>query len=329
MVWLAARKLPRRPARRPKLKEWSLRLIILAGFVFLGWRGHGIPQGLWDSFPPLFVCCLAGLLIAMVWRQPRVRGVYVASMALLIGGLTQYLIESNLFKASGAQVQWGLEDIVFKLNEYWAAYFLLFPAAVVFEWVYHNASKSLAVAALLIFLIFPWWQRPYVDMFYYENPVAVQWARNLYVAKTGWWGNSPDHRWVQSPRELRLSDILRREIKEGRITTATHIVQVTPEVIIWQDNLLYSVFTGINDDIYVIHPFSDLSTTASAGSRTKPISELPRALAEHPPYIAVFRQPPPYLWSAPEGYREIFRDDEGFRLYRRDDLEPKSMQAAR
>ena len=104
---------------------------------------------------------------------------------------------------------------------------------------------------------------------------------------------------------------------------------MTPEVIIWQDNLLYSVFTGINGGIYVIHPFSDLSTTASAGSRTKPISELPRALAKHPPYIAVFRQPPPYLWSAPEGYREIFRDDEGFRLYRRDDLEPKSMQAAR
>ena len=63
----------------------------------------------------------------MVWRQPRFSGVYVASMALLIGGLTQYLIESNLFKASGAQVQWGLEDIVFKLNEYWAAYFFCFP----------------------------------------------------------------------------------------------------------------------------------------------------------------------------------------------------------
>ena len=34
-------------------------------------------------------------------------------------------------------------------------------------------------------------------------------------------GKLPDHRWVQSPRELRLSDILRREIEAGRVTTAT------------------------------------------------------------------------------------------------------------
>ena len=329
IVWLAVRKLPPRPARRPKLTDWSCRLMILAGFIFLASRAHGIPDGMSENFPLLFICSLAGLATAMVWGRPRVRGLYVAAMALLIAGVAQHLIESNLFTPSGAQAQWGLQDVVFKLDEYWAPYFLAFPAAALFDWTYSKASRWLTIAALLALVIFPWRQNPNLDVFYYESPLAVQWARNLLTAKTGWWGNSPDHRWVQSPQELKLSDVLRGEIKAGRITMATHIVHVTPQVIIWQDNLLHSVFTGVNDDIYVINPVSDLSTTASAGSRTKPTTELPAALAKHPPYIVVFRQPPSFMSLPPEGYQKIFGDNDNFRLYRRDDLEPKSMQTAR
>ena len=178
-------------------------------------------------------------------------------------------------------------------------------------------------------MIFPWSQNPNVDISYNEHPLAVEWARNLFTAKLGWWLNSPDHRWAQSQRELELSEALRTEIRAGRITPATHIVHVTPEAIIWKDVLLHSVFTGIDDDIYVIHPEGDMDKGGSAGSRMRPATELPAALARNPPYIVVFKEPPPPLHLPPEGYHEIFRDDETIRLYRRDDLARKSMQGVR
>src|SRR5208282_1536073 len=153
-------------------------------------------------------------------------------------GLAEYLIGLHLVAASGEQAQFGIEDVFFKLNEYWAPYFLVFPAAVLFDLIYRRVSKPLAVAVLLALLIFPWSQNPNVDISYNEHPLAVEWARNLFTAKLGWWLNSPDHRWAQSQRELELSEALRTEIRAGRITPATHIVHVTPQAIIWQDVLL-------------------------------------------------------------------------------------------
>ena len=170
-------------------------------------------------------------------------------------------------------------------------------------------------------LIFPWSQNPSPYLLSYnEHPVAVEWATNLCVAKRGWWLASPDHRWVQSPAELSLSEALRAEVRAGRITPATHIVHVTPQAQIWQDVLLHSVFTGIDDDIYVMNLKGDLIKGGSAGSRMRPITELPAALARNPPYIVVFKEPPPSLSLPPQGYEEIFRDDETIRLYRREGL---------
>ena len=322
-IWLAASKLPPRPNRRPALADWSARALILIGLIFLAGQGNGIPHDMYSNFPVLLMLCLAGLLIAMLSRSARNRGVYVAALALEIGGLAHYLIGLHLLPASGEEVQFGLDDVLFKLYEYWGPYFLVFPAAVLFDWIYRRVWKPLAVAGLLALLIFPWWQKPDLDLSYNEHPVAEEWARNLYIAKTGWWLNSPDRRWVQSPRELALSEALRTEISAGRITPATHIVHVTPQAIIWQDVLLHSVFTGIDDDIYVIHPEQDLDTGNSAGSRMRPIKELSAALAKNPPYIVVFKEPPPMLHLPPDGYHEIFRDSETIRLYRRDDLAPK------
>jgi hypothetical protein len=328
-IWLAARKLPPRPNRRTALADWSTRVLILIGLIFLAWKGDGIPRGIYEKFPVLLMLCFAGVLIAMLSRSPRNRGVYVAALALVIGGFAEYLIGLHLVAASGEQAQFGVQDVLFKLNEYWGPYFLVFPAAVLFEWIYRRVSKPLAVAVLLVLVIFPWSQNPNVDIAYNEHPLAVEWARNLYTAKLGWWLNSPDHRWAQSHRELELSEALRTEVRAGRITPATHIVHVTPQAIIWKDVLLHSVFTGIDDDIYVIHPEGDMDKGSSAGSRMRPITELPAALAKNPPYIVVFKEPPPSLNLPPEGYHEIFRDDETIRLFRRDDLAAKSMQGGR
>lgn len=322
IVWLAARKLPSRPNRRPILADWSTRLLILAGLVFLARQEDGIAHAMWVTFPVLLVICFAGLVVAMLSRSPRNRRVYVIALALLIGGFVYYLTGLPVLTSSNQQTQFGVQDLIYKLDEYWGPYFLVFPGAVLFEWLYRRVSKPLAVAVLLALVIFPWSQ-PDLDLAYNEHAVVEEWAKNWYCAKVGWWGSSPDHRWVQSPSELALSEALRTEVRAGRITPATHMIHVTPHATIWQDVLLHSVFTGIDDDIYVIHPDGDLSKGGYAGSRMRPISKLPTALAGNPPYIVVFQQPPPSLSLPPRGYEEIFRDDETIRLYRRDDLSPR------
>ncbi|MGC1190692.1 MAG: hypothetical protein WA861_08885, partial [Candidatus Binatus sp.] len=265
----------------------------------------------------------AGLFIALIsWSPAQNRTVYVAAIALIFGGLAEHLVLSGSLMSAGAQGKFGVQDVLYKVEEYWDPYFLLFPAAVLFDWIYSHLSKPIALAILLALLIFPWSQ-PAVDLTYYEHPVAEEWAKNWLCAKLGWWAGAPDHRWVQSPSELALSEALRAEIRAGRITTATHIVHVTPHATIWHDVLLHSVYTGIDDDIYVIHPDGDLSKGGYAGSRMRPIAMLPAALARNPPYIVVFQEPPPSLSLPPRGYDEIFNDDETIRLYRRGDLAPK------
>src|SRR5579862_9684653 len=118
-----------------------------------------------------------------------------------------------------------------------------------------------------------------------------------------------------------LSNTLREEIAAGRITTRTHIVHVTPKAIIWQDVLLHSLYTGIDDDIYVIQPDGDLTRGAYANSRMHPISDLPDALAANPPYVVSYNEAESMV-SLPAGkYQEIFAKD-GIHLYRRSDLAP-------
>jgi hypothetical protein len=323
VIWLAVRKLPPRPNLRPALADWFTRVPILIAFVLLAWQGEGIGHSMYVTFPMLLVLCVTGLLIALVWRGSQNRGIYVAALAMVVGAFARYLVVSNPLAAAGAEAQFGVQDVLYKLQEYWCPYFLVFPAAVLFDWIYSHVSRSVAVAALLALVIFPWTQ-PNVDLGYNEHPVVLEWAKNLYFAKLGWWVKSPDHRWVQSPAELALSEALRAEIRAGRITTQTHIVHVTPRAIIWQDVLLHSVYTGIDDDIYVQYPDGDLNKGGYAGSRMRPIEMLPAALAANPPYVVVFNDPPPSLSLPLPGYQEIFHDDdETIHLFRRDDLSSK------
>ena len=161
-----------------------------------------------------------------------------------------------------------------------------------------------------------------MDLTYYEHPVAEEWAR-LALRETWMVGRRTRSSMGAEPIGTCAQRGVTRGDSSGRITTATHIVHVTPHATIWHDVLLHSVYTGIDDDIYVIHPDGDLSKGGYAGSRMRPIAMLPAAVAGNPPYIVVFQQPPPSLSLPPRGYDEIFNDDETIRLYRRGDLAPK------
>jgi hypothetical protein len=123
-----------------------------------------------------------------------------------------------------------------------------------------------------------------------------------------------DPRWTQSPSQFELIEVLRGEIEAGRITPATHIVRIEPgEVVLYGDQLLYSVYLGINDDPYIGNKDFD---AASAGSRKRRASKVHKRLAERPPYVAIhgdFKLRPGTL----KGYTELFNKD-GARLYRDD-----------
>jgi hypothetical protein len=323
MIWFGARWMTPLKAEVSKPADWSTRAIVLLTLILFALRPPGVFHGLQMTFPTLLILFLAGLLIALITaRVAGGEGVYVAAAALLLARLAEYLLTSNFWSPAGGAAQFGVDDVIWKLNEYWGPYFLVFPAAALFLWLYRNLSGPLTVAALLIVLVFPWAQHPELDIAYNEHSIAEGWARDWYCAKVGWWIYSPDHRWLQSPSEMDLSAALRKEIEAGRITAKTHIVHVTPKAVIWQDVLLHSVYTGVDDDLYVIHPVGDLTQGASANSRMKPIDDLPQALAGDPPYIVSYNEAQNWLSLSPGKYDEIFTEG-GIHLYRRSDLARK------
>ena len=146
----------------------------------------------------------------------------------MIGAAAEYAMPFGALLHHGSGAGFGFDDVVFKLAEYWYPYFLIFPAAAAFALVYNRMSKVLSIALLLTLLIFPFFQHPELDIMYTEHSLAQEWANDWLIAKQGWWGNTRDTRWAQSPAELELDKVLLEEIRKGRITTATHIVHVSP-----------------------------------------------------------------------------------------------------
>jgi hypothetical protein len=323
VIWLAASALKPTLIDSNRVSVWIAKGLVLAMLVLLVWRPSSMARlhDLGDAFPMLFAVCIMGLVVLPASRSKWPVGLFAIAGTLAIGAVAEYAIPfaTDLLHGSGAG--FGFDDVVFKVAEYWYPYFLIFPAAAAFTLVYHHVSKVLSIALLLTLLIFPLSQHPELDITYTEHSLAQEWANDWLIAKQGWWGSTKDTRWAQSPAELELSNVLREEIRNGRITTATHIVHVSPNSIMWQDILLFSMYTGVEDDLYLMQPDPKLGEGPTAGSRLYPVSMLPEAIAKRPPYIVVHNDPPAGLTLPPPGYDEIFNKD-NVRLFRRDDLSP-------
>lgn len=79
----------------------------------------------------------------------------------------------------------------------------------------------------------------------------------------------------------------------------------------WQDVLLFSMYTGVEDDLYVVRPDPQLGEGPTAGSRLHPLSMLPDAIAKRPPYIVVHNDPPGWIDTAAAGLRRDFQRRQG------------------
>ncbi len=220
----------------------------------------------------------------------------------------------------------GIDDLHYKLDEYWTPYFLVFPAALPFAVIFHRGRRVLVIAAVLAILIYPWSPRPNGNYDYEEHSIAENWGIDIGTAARGYWGSTPDPKWTMGPNELALVDLLHEEQKAGRITMKTHILHIANDAIVWRQFNRFSVWTGIDDDPIVQEiPASDVGWLA--GGRVRQMAALPEALAEKPPYILIQIPPPESVKFPPDDYDKIFEQG-SLRLYRRHDLSPVSTPRA-
>jgi hypothetical protein len=285
---VAARGLDGRPMRDlfpARILRWAMTLAA----IYILWMHPaklGVVNDQWSRFPLLSVGALVGFA-AMLWYDVRRRfqvqlGPVVA--AFLFGVGLDYVSREWWTTFTVPTVQTAVEDFYHKVD-YWNPYVLVLPTACAFMWIYKTVSPRLAVYALLALLFFPWKDgSAHPDPNYHQHSIAESYAYSLQISKNGYWGATGHRRWGQSAAELEIADILRGEIAAGRVTLATHVVHLTPHVILYQDNVLFSVYAGVNDDGYVERYEFDRSI---AGGRLRPIADLPKALAQKPPYIVV------------------------------------------
>jgi hypothetical protein len=243
------------------------------------------------------------------------------TLALAIAVLIEQLSNRWHRTFSDPAMRLAVHEWFYKID-YWYPWVLVFPTGFFFAWVHRRLSSRVALYAALGLLFFPWqpladpknvpaggWLNP--D--YHQHSISEHWAYRLETGKRGYWRSSGDARWAQSRAEMDMIDVLRAEIDAGRITAATHVVHLAPRIWLWKDNLLFSVYTGINADTYLSPDhFFDPSIT---GSRIRPMAEVHARLASRPAYVAIHHEPVALLPGALDGYVELFNRD-GVRLYR-------------
>jgi hypothetical protein len=327
---------------RLKWMQWGLTLLPV--YVLLWHPPPFMPNNHPQRFPLLVYGGGLGLVlmlwidrgVLLPWRaarnetRPSRAFLGPVTIALLVAILIEYVYATVDWRSRfpDPRVQVALADLFYKVD-YWYPYIWVFPAAYLAAWLYRTVSPRVTVFLVLALLFFPWRERyaypqeGLADPNYHQHSITEAWSYQVETGKRGYWGATSDRRWAQNPAELELAEVLRREVAAGRITLATHVVHLGPYQILYKDNLLFSVYTGINDDGYIAGYQFDWSI---AGGRLRPIEQLGERLAEHPPYVAIHQRndpgapdnvdPTPFATGL-EGYTEIFNRD-NVRLLRYD-----------
>ena len=275
---------------------------------------------IFQQFPLLSAFAAIGLLAIGTLRGNEAKSIDGSPViiALMVTIMVEMIARKLGSVPGSAAFHAGIDDLHYKLDEYWTPYFLVFPAALPFAILFHLGRRVLVVAAVLAILIYPWNPRPNGNYDYEEHSVSENWGIDISTAGRGYWGSTPDPKWTMGPDELALVDVLQNERKAGRITMKTHVLHIANDAIVWRQFNRFSVYTGIDDDPIVQEiPASDVGWLA--GGRVRQMTELPEALAQKPPYILIQIPPPGSVKFPPDDYDKIF-DQGALQLYRRRDL---------
>ena len=333
----ASRAASGRPLRTGGFGRWlSLAAALAAAFAL---AKHAPPFEVlveqWERFPLLYLGGCAGL-VALVWRDRKPGRVLVApiAVAILFGIGLDYVSRQWWTYFSDGKVQTAVEDFYHKID-YWMPYVLTFPTAILVTTLADVLPRRLVAYALVAAVLVPTHGRTtHPDPNYHQHSIADAWGYQLEIAKCGYWGATGHRRWAQTPAQLTIAKLLRDEVQAGRITPSTHVVQVGPYILLYQDNVVFALYTGIKSDGYVAGYIFDRSI---AGGRLRPAEQFPARLAERPPYVVIhettrnavrlYDTMPPLPSDALDHYDEIFVGD-GVRLFRDKALAPSTTPAA-
>ena len=277
---------------------------------------------IFQQFPLLSAFAAMGLFVIGTLRGRDAKSIDGSPLiiALLVTIVVEMIARKLGSMEGSAAFHAGIDDLHYKLDEYWTPYFLVFPAALPFAVLFHRGRRAVVVIAVLAILIYPWNPRPNGNYDYEEHSISENWGIDISTAGRGYWGSTPDPKWTMGPDELALVDVLQDERKAGRITMKTHVLHIANDAIVWRQFNRFSVYTGIDDDPIVQEiPSSDVGWLA--GGRVRQMAELPEALAQKPPYILIQVPPPDSVKFPPDDYDKIFERG-ALQLYRRHDLTP-------
>src|SRR5262249_12198097 len=162
--------------------------------------------------------------------------------------------------------------------------FLAFPAALPFAFAFERGKHGIAVAALLVILIYPWYLRTNFQFYdYEEHSIAEDSAIDLQTAANGYWIGTPDPRWTMGTNEMALDGIILREQDAGRFPMKSLTLHLGEHRDVEHKGIRLSVFTGVMDDPTASDmPDSDVGRLAQRRAHRLPA--LKQARATHPPY---------------------------------------------
>lgn len=308
----------------PRLR--GLNVALIAAFVLAVIYRHAVePYSLYaqiaGNLPMLTLFCFIGLVGAAgtIYSEGASAMPYAAMVvvALSLGIVGEYLDAILRPISQSAATGMMVSDLRIKLWDYWVPYFLTLPAGFLFSVAYDRWSKPATFFALLTILIYPWNQiKDPVDYDSVEHSITEQWAFNLQTAADGYWSGHSDRRWTFGNEEMPLIDRLEQEIRDGYITTATHVLHICNDISSWS-LVQFPVLTGINDD--PLEYQHDPNNLWEGGGRVRGLPDLPAALAARPPYILEQVPPRPPLGDPPAGY-DVILTNGYIRLYRRHDV---------
>jgi hypothetical protein len=322
VIFACARRLegPAPDGTQSRRLAWAIALLLL---VVLAWRPRSLAVlgDRPDRFPILFfssVLAFAVMLVVDTRRRPRA----TLSLLLLLAIGLEWICMSLLPAFVDTPVGFGLADMLYKID-YWYPYALVFPAAYLFAWLARSLPDRATFLIVLLLLFVPWRDNAHGNFVSHQMAIGEWWAHAIGTAKGGYWWSAGDARWAQTPAELELIELVRGEIAAGRITADTHIVHLTPHTLMGKNVVLFSVYTGVDDDTYVADQTYRLDIGATAGSRLRRAEPetIQEVLAGRPPYVVIHDDPVALPADALADYEELLNRGD-VRLLRHRSLVP-------
>lgn len=296
------------------------RLFVILGVPILALLVHArrrfeFMDDQWFGYAFLALLSTLGFAAAAyeVWRRPDRRAA-AAVPALTIGVALLVHAVGSPYRFTGTLDMRSLaSEVTTKMAYYWSPYWLALLCGVGFAWLGRGRGRVAVVLLTCVLVIYPLRhvQEP-LDYDASQLSLAETWGFHLANAARGYHSGLPDRRWVVDDRWRAVGDRLLAEVRAGRIGYDTHVVYMTPGV----NSVEAALWSGVSMDPFT--PQWSADNIWLVGTRVRPMSDLPAALAAQPPYVIL--QPFEGTSEPDAAVYDLIVDRPGLRLYRRRDL---------